>query len=274
MTRGVRDSSSRNVLIELQSPVSIVNGIVNDMYDYNGPSTSAQTPLVEKIRRLNADAEALTREIAEFQSREVTDAADNGMRENGALKIVVERLTLHLYLHLYIKNSGIKFYFFFRYHDYHGTMMWCGTSRQHKGFDLRLLLAGSERLIRHLVLSDSSTGRTNKNVLTFLTNSYVENAKGYYRDVHEEELHNIKDCKKYLGKVFRSRFPELPMWATEIEIPDFRLWQRILIHLQKNTDKFNLLMLVVQKLYEPVRGNVKIENVDSVMMQDVRTPGM
>uniref|UniRef100_A0A1B0APT4 Vacuolar fusion protein MON1 homolog n=1 Tax=Glossina palpalis gambiensis TaxID=67801 RepID=A0A1B0APT4_9MUSC len=42
---------------------------------------------------------------------------------------------------------------------------------KHKGFDLRRLLAGSERLIRHLVLSDSSTGQTNKNVFTFLTNS-------------------------------------------------------------------------------------------------------
>uniref|UniRef100_A0A1A9WMB6 Vacuolar fusion protein MON1 homolog n=1 Tax=Glossina brevipalpis TaxID=37001 RepID=A0A1A9WMB6_9MUSC len=42
---------------------------------------------------------------------------------------------------------------------------------KHKGFDLRRLLAGSERLIRHLVSNDSTTGQTNKNVFTFLTNS-------------------------------------------------------------------------------------------------------
>ncbi|KAL9927901.1 RNA polymerase I subunit Rpl135 [Glossina fuscipes fuscipes] len=93
------------------------------------------------------------------------------------------------------------------------------------------------------------------------------------RDIHEEGLHNIKDCKEYLGKVFRSRFPELPTWATETEIADFILSQRILIHLQKYADKFNLLVFMVQKLYECVRGNAKIENVDSVMMQDVLTPG-
>uniref|UniRef100_A0A1B0FNY4 Uncharacterized protein n=1 Tax=Glossina morsitans morsitans TaxID=37546 RepID=A0A1B0FNY4_GLOMM len=82
------------------------------------------------------------------------------------------------------------------------------------------------------------------------------------RDIHKEGLHNIKDCKECLGKVFRWRFPKLPTWAKKIEIPDFRLSQ------------LNLLVFMVQKLYEPVRGKSKIENVDSVMMQNVLTPDM
>uniref|UniRef100_A0A1A9WUR2 DNA-directed RNA polymerase subunit beta n=1 Tax=Glossina brevipalpis TaxID=37001 RepID=A0A1A9WUR2_9MUSC len=93
------------------------------------------------------------------------------------------------------------------------------------------------------------------------------------RDVHEEGLHNNQQCKQYMGKVFRSRFPELPAWSTETEIANFILSQRILIHLQKSTEKFDLLVFMIQKLFACVQENAKLENVDSVMMQDVLTSG-
>lgn len=94
------------------------------------------------------------------------------------------------------------------------------------------------------------------------------------RDVHAEGLHTYGHCQDYLGQIFRSRFYELPEWYTNTEITDYILQQRILIHLETNKEKFDLLVFMVQKLFQCVQGNAKIENVDSVMMQEVLTSGM
>uniref|UniRef100_A0A1A9V203 Uncharacterized protein n=1 Tax=Glossina austeni TaxID=7395 RepID=A0A1A9V203_GLOAU len=81
-------------------------------------------------------------------------------------------------------------------------------------------------------------------------------------------MDNIKDNRiVHVSVNFALAFTICRSWATETEIADFILSQRTLIYLQKNTHKFNL------QNYECVRENAKIENVDSVMMHDVLTPG-
>lgn len=93
------------------------------------------------------------------------------------------------------------------------------------------------------------------------------------REVHAEGIHTHTECKDYLGEVFRPKFQELPEWATASEVTDFILSQRILIHLESFEDKFNMLVFMVQKLFQCVQGKFKIENVDSVMMQEVLLSG-
>jgi DNA-directed RNA polymerase I subunit RPA2 len=41
------------------------------------------------------------------------------------------------------------------------------------------------------------------------------------RAVHEKNLHSHEQCKAYIGKMFRIKFFELPISATDIEICDF-----------------------------------------------------
>lgn len=102
---------------------------------------------------------------------------------------------------------------------------------------------------------------------------YVSCVQTMLRDVHGEGLHTHKDCKSYLGKIFRSKFPEVPEWKTDANITDFILNERILIHLKTHREKFDMLVFMVQKLFQCAQGNYKIENVDSVMMQEVLLSG-
>ncbi|KAI8125983.1 DNA-directed RNA polymerase I subunit RPA2 [Lucilia cuprina] len=102
---------------------------------------------------------------------------------------------------------------------------------------------------------------------------YLSCVQQMLRDVHSEGLHTSGQCREYLGQVFRSRFRELPDWTTDVEVTDFIMQQRVLVHLETNKEKFDLLVFMIQKLYQCVQGNAKIENVDSVMMQEVLTSG-
>lgn len=94
------------------------------------------------------------------------------------------------------------------------------------------------------------------------------------RSVHDETgMHTHEDCKKYLGEVFRSKFYHLPAWKSHEEITDYMLNECILIHLDDHDDKFNFIVLMAQKLFQCVQGKCKIENSDSVMMQEVLLGG-
>lgn len=93
------------------------------------------------------------------------------------------------------------------------------------------------------------------------------------RDVHDEDIHTHDDCKRYLGKIFKSRFYDLPPWYTEVDIADFLLRKCILIHLDNNVDKFNLIVFMVQKLFQFVQDKCLTEGADGIMMQEVLLGG-
>lgn len=48
----------------------------------------------------------------------------------------------------------------------------------------------------------------------------VENMLGV---LHEKDLHTHEQCKAFIGKMFRVKFYELPINATDIEVCDFIL---------------------------------------------------
>lgn len=91
--------------------------------------------------------------------------------------------------------------------------------------------------------------------------------------IHNEGLHTHEECKKYVGKMFRVKFYECPEWYTDTQVTDFILKKCILIHLDKNEDKFNLLIFMTQKLYMFAQNKCKPEGVDSVMMQELLLGG-
>lgn len=94
------------------------------------------------------------------------------------------------------------------------------------------------------------------------------------RSVHDETgMHVHEDIKNYLGEVFRSKFFNLPAWTSPADITNYMLNQCVLIHLDDHNDKFNFIVLMTQKLFQCAQGKCKIENSDSVMMQEVLLGG-
>lgn len=93
------------------------------------------------------------------------------------------------------------------------------------------------------------------------------------RIVHEQHLHSHNECKSYLGKMFRVKFPECPEWQTDTEVTDFILKHCVLIHLNSNEDKFNMLVFMTQKLFVFAQDKCKIEGADAVMMQELLLGG-
>ncbi|XP_018335521.1 DNA-directed RNA polymerase I subunit RPA2 [Agrilus planipennis] len=102
---------------------------------------------------------------------------------------------------------------------------------------------------------------------------YIDCIQNMLRACHLENLHTQEDCKEYVGKLFRVRFLQCPTWYTNQQITDFMLKQCILIHLDNNTDKFNLLVFMTQKLFAFAQDKCKHEGVDSVMMQEILLGG-
>lgn len=102
---------------------------------------------------------------------------------------------------------------------------------------------------------------------------YTNCIQNMLRDVHAEGIHNFVDCQEYLGKIFRQRYPLLAPWKTNMEVAEHLFKESVLIHLDDNMDKFNFMVLMVQKLYQTVQGKCLVENVDSTMMHEVLMGG-
>ncbi|XP_006499088.1 DNA-directed RNA polymerase I subunit RPA2 isoform X1 [Mus musculus] len=92
------------------------------------------------------------------------------------------------------------------------------------------------------------------------------------RIVIEEGCHSQKQVLNYLGECFRVKL-SLPDWYPNVEAAEFLLNQCICIHLQSNTDKFYLLCLMTRKLFALARGECMDDNPDSLVNQEVLSPG-
>lgn len=103
---------------------------------------------------------------------------------------------------------------------------------------------------------------------------YINGIQQMLRQVHDEaSVHSNGEAREYLGNIFRSRFFDLHPWITNVEITDYMLAECVLIHLTDYTDKFNMIVFMIQKLYQCVQGKSKVENADSVMMQEILLGG-
>ncbi len=114
----------------------------------------------------------------------------------------------------------------------------------------------------------------NELVNGFETDQYYKSCvQNMLTEMHEQGLHSYKSCKNYLGQAFRPRYTNLPEWYTNEQICDFIHTNNILIHLNSNLDKFNLIVFMVKKLFQVVQGKSKLEGADCVMMQELLLGG-
>uniref|UniRef100_A0A663N0G0 DNA-directed RNA polymerase subunit beta n=1 Tax=Athene cunicularia TaxID=194338 RepID=A0A663N0G0_ATHCN len=77
---------------------------------------------------------------------------------------------------------------------------------------------------------------------------------------------------EYLGKSFRIKL-NLPEWYSNEQAANFILNKCICIHLTNRTEKFYLLCMMTRKLYAFAKGECMEDNPDSLMNQEVLTPG-
>lgn len=89
------------------------------------------------------------------------------------------------------------------------------------------------------------------------------------RALHVEGLHTPKACKEYIGKMFRVKFPECPKSFTNKQVANYILKHCILIHLDKDEDKFNMLVFMTQKLFMFVQEKCRAEGADTTMMHEL-----
>jgi len=102
---------------------------------------------------------------------------------------------------------------------------------------------------------------------------YVSCVQSMLREVQNENVYTHAQCRSFIGNLFRSRFPEVPEWQPDEDVTDFILRERVMIHLDSYEDKFQLIVFMVQKLFQCAQGKHRVENVDSAMMQEVLLPG-
>ncbi|XP_037663578.1 DNA-directed RNA polymerase I subunit RPA2 isoform X2 [Choloepus didactylus] len=92
------------------------------------------------------------------------------------------------------------------------------------------------------------------------------------RIVAEEGCFTQKQVLSYLGERFRVKL-SLPEWYPDMQAAEFLFNQCICIHLKSNTEKFYVLCLMTRKLFALAKGECMEENPDSLMNQEVLTPG-
>uniref|UniRef100_A0A667YXB8 DNA-directed RNA polymerase subunit beta n=1 Tax=Myripristis murdjan TaxID=586833 RepID=A0A667YXB8_9TELE len=92
------------------------------------------------------------------------------------------------------------------------------------------------------------------------------------RIVMEEGCTTRSKVLNYLGERFRVKM-NLPEWYTNEQCANFLLDECICIHLKSDMEKFYLLCLMTRKLFTFAKQECMEENPDSLMCQEVLTPG-
>ncbi|CAG5129269.1 unnamed protein product, partial [Candidula unifasciata] len=92
------------------------------------------------------------------------------------------------------------------------------------------------------------------------------------RQVMSEGLISQMSVLQYIGQKFRVKM-SLPDWYTNEDVGRALFRQSLCIHLKNNTDKFNLIVYMTQKLFAFVNGECAAENPDNPMFQELLLPG-
>uniref|UniRef100_A0A2K5S2M9 DNA-directed RNA polymerase n=1 Tax=Cebus imitator TaxID=2715852 RepID=A0A2K5S2M9_CEBIM len=92
------------------------------------------------------------------------------------------------------------------------------------------------------------------------------------RIVMEEGCSTQKQVLNYLGECFRVKL-SVPDWYPNEQAAEFLFNQCICIHLKSNTEKFYMLCLMTRKLFALAKGECMEDNPDSLVNQEVLTPG-
>ncbi|WJX93025.1 DNA-directed RNA polymerase I subunit RPA2 [Trifolium repens] len=99
-----------------------------------------------------------------------------------------------------------------------------------------------------------------------------ERAKIILDEVHNLSLFTRLQCLQYIGEHFQPVMHELRNESHDI-VAEAVLKDYILVHLENNFDKFNLLIFMLQKLFSLIDHTSVPDNPDSLQNQEILLPG-
>ncbi|GAM23408.1 hypothetical protein SAMD00019534_065830, partial [Acytostelium subglobosum LB1] len=85
-------------------------------------------------------------------------------------------------------------------------------------------------------------------------------------------LNHQNEILDYIGARYRVK-SRLPNFFTNIDIAKYFIENYFLVHLPNYRDKFNMLILMIQKLYSVVQGNHGTDSIDATSFHEVLLPG-
>lgn len=92
------------------------------------------------------------------------------------------------------------------------------------------------------------------------------------RNLLSEKLLCPAQVRTYIGERFRVRL-NLPDWYTSEELMKYLLKQYICVHLDKDVDKFNLLVFMTRKLFAFAKKECAAESADNPMNHEILLSG-
>lgn len=92
------------------------------------------------------------------------------------------------------------------------------------------------------------------------------------RQVQNEGLLTRSEVRAYIGEKFRICM-RLPEWYSDEQVAVFLLRHCICVHMESNVDKFNLILLMIRKLFAVAKGECAVESPDNPMNHEVLLAG-
>jgi DNA-directed RNA polymerase I subunit RPA2 len=84
--------------------------------------------------------------------------------------------------------------------------------------------------------------------------------KNMLGEPQEEGLYAPEQMREYIGRSFRDRVKYVvPEWYDNQDICNYLVRKSILVHLEDNEDKFNLVVFMVKKLFQLVQDKCVAE---------------
>ncbi|XP_064401799.1 DNA-directed RNA polymerase I subunit RPA2-like isoform X3 [Halichondria panicea] len=93
------------------------------------------------------------------------------------------------------------------------------------------------------------------------------------RSALDDGLTTQQSVLKFIGERFRVKMADTPAWVSDEDITRNVLKELVLVHLDKDVDKFNMLVLMTHKLFALASGKCCPESSDSPANQEVLLGG-
>ncbi|XP_027910931.1 DNA-directed RNA polymerase I subunit 2 [Vigna unguiculata] len=167
-------------------------------------------------------------------------------------------LSIRLY---YLRNGSARLGFWLRGREYLLPV----------GIVLKALIKTSDREI-YVKLTSCYNEKYAKGKGVVGTQLVGERAKIILDELRDLSLFTQDQCLEYIGEHFQPIMPELKQASYSI-VAEAVLKDCILVHLDENFDKFNLLIFMLQKLFSLIDQTSVPDNPDSLQNHEVLLPG-
>jgi len=142
--------------------------------------------------------------------------------------------------------------------------------------NLRFTLRKQEFFIPAYLLLKCFTDSTDEQIFTSIVQvggaSSFDRAEALIAHCHSMNLSNRKEILEHLGGVFRVMMKS-PVSMTNEEVAQELLDNNVFVHCKTGAEKYQCLVLMIQKLYALVEKKIKPDNSDANSSHEVLLPG-